>query len=233
MKEDSFVLWVSMDVSRLHYYTFLLCYKNNLFILRNNKITLYHRLSMVSATPTYSTSLILFIAVTGIIILFIQPSSTSINVGPASASLWGYGMIMMATLGIMFSSFAILSKMEALKTNTSSFVKSLLTQSIPSLLLIGLLTWLIVLNAQYFKPINTGEVASEYSTYSNVSFFLILIQLWIAYNYMQSSMKSSSDKIISDSYNNRLLSITYLLTITNSMVILIMNIILKYFSTDG
>jgi hypothetical protein len=174
-------------------------------------------------------------AFTGVIIKLIQPTSSNINVGPASASIWSYGMIMMATLGIMFSSFAIISKMDTLKTNSVSFVKSLFTQSVPSLLLIGLLTWLIVLNAQYFKNINQGDVATEYSTYSNVSFFLILIQLWIAYDYMQNSMKAktSSENIVMDSYNRRLLSVNYLLTITNSMVILIMNIILKYFSTDG
>jgi len=169
-------------------------------------------------------------AITGVIIKMIQPTSSNINVGPASASLWSYGMIMMATLGIMFSSFAVISKMDTLKTDSVSFVKSLFTQSVPSLLLIGLLTWLIVLNAQYFKNINQGEVATEYSMYSNVSFFLILLQLWIAYDYMQNSMKTSE---VMDSYNRRLLSVNYLLTITNSMVILIMNIILKYFSTDG
>jgi hypothetical protein len=179
---------------------------------------------------SYTTSLIIFMAITGVIIKMIQPTSSNINVGPASASLWSYGMIMMATLGIMFSSFAIISKMDTLKTNSVSFVKSLFTQSVPSLLLIGLLTWLIVLNAQYFKNINQGEVATEYSMYSNVSFFLILLQLWIAYDYMQNSMKTSE---VMDSYNRRLLSVNYLLTITNSMVILIMNIILKYFSTDG
>jgi len=179
---------------------------------------------------SYTTSLIIFMAITGVIIKMIQPTSSNINVGPASASLWSYGMIMMATLGIMFSSFAVISKMDTLKTDSVSFVKSLFTQSVPSLLLIGLLTWLIVLNAQYFKNINQGEVATEYSMYSNVSFFLILLQLWIAYDYMQNSMKTSE---VMDSYNRRLLSVNYLLTITNSMVILIMNIILKYFSTDG
>jgi|AntAceMinimDraft_5_1070358.scaffolds.fasta_scaffold34297_1 hypothetical protein len=179
---------------------------------------------------SYTTSLIIFMAITGVIIKMIQPTSSNINVGPASASLWSYGMIMMATLGIMFSSFAVINKMDTLKTNSVSFVKSLFTQSVPSLLLIGLLTWLIVLNAQYFKNINQGEVATEYSMYSNVSFFLILLQLWIAYDYMQNSMKTSE---VMDSYNRRLLSVNYLLTITNSMVILIMNIILKYFSTDG
>jgi hypothetical protein len=181
---------------------------------------------------SYTTSLIIFMAITGVIIKMIQPTSTNINVGPASASLWSYGMIMMATLGIMFSSFAIISKMDSLKTNSVFFVKSLFIQSVPSLLLIGLLTWLIVLNAQYFKNINQGEVATEYSMYSNVSFFLILLQLWIAYDYMQNSMKTS-ENLVMGSYNSRLLSVNYLLTITNSMVILIMNIILKYFSTDG
>lgn len=176
---------------------------------------------------SYSTSLILFIAFIGIIIKMIQPTSTNINVGPASASLWSYGMIMMSVLGIMFSSLA-LKDTSTLNSTSVSFVKSFFIQSLPSLLLIGLLSWLIVLNAQYFKPINQGEVASEYSMYSNVSFFLILIQLWVAYDYMQNSM---STKTITD--NSRLLSVTYLLTLTNSMVILIMNIILKYFSTDG
>lgn len=182
---------------------------------------------MPQPMTSYSTSLIIYIAIIGIIILFIQPSK-NIYSGPASASLWGYGMILIATLGIMFSSFAIISKMENVQTNTFSFIKSLFAHSIPSFVLIGLLTWLIVLNAQYFKDINQGDVANEYSMYSNVSFFLILIQLWIAYDHMQSSMRSDNVN-----YNSRMLSITYLLTVTNSLVILIMTIILKYFSTDG
>lgn len=181
---------------------------------------------------SYSNSLIMFMAIAGVIIKMIQPTTTNINVGPASASLWSYGMIMMATFGIMFSSFAIISKMKPLEYTSFTFVKKIFTQSVPSLLLIGLLTWLIVLNAQFFEHINQGEVANEYSMYNNVSFFLILIQLWISYDYMQNSL-STSDKMVMDNYNRRLLSVTYLLTIMNSMIILIMNIILKYFSTDG
>ena len=106
------------------------------------------------------------------------------------------------------------------------------------MLLLGVLVWLIYLNAAFFKRINQNKVASEYYNYSTVSTVLVIIQLIVLFKYLTEEFRLSeggpaSKTQLEQALTSRLASVTYLVTLANVMLAAIQNIILAYFSTDG
>jgi len=185
------------------------------------------------------------IAFIGIIIkLFIGQGPTADGSGgPASSAIWGYGTIVVAVLGIIFVTFGMAtqmaeSPMSELNENSISFIKSLFMHSLPPVLMLIILVWLISINVTYFKQINEGRVASEYNSYNNLSTIMVMIQLIALYKYMTDELHAgeggtTSVKALRESFGSKLASLTYLLSLGNVMVAGIMTIILKYFTTDG
>ena len=195
---------------------------------------------VVSKSLGYDINNLVLFAFVGIIIkLFLGSSTTDDGSrGPASAAIWGYGIIAASVLGIMFITFAMATQMSKLSENSLGFVKSMLLHSLPPLLMLGILTWLITINAEYFKRINEGDVAKEYSTYSNLSTFMVMIQLGVLYKYLVDELLigkggPTNKTMLIEALRSRMASVTYLLTLGNLMVASVMTIILKYFSTDG
>ena len=195
---------------------------------------------VVSKSLEYDINVLVLFAFVGIIIkLFIGSSTTDDGSrGPASAAIWGYGVIAASVLGIIFITFAMATQMSKLSENSFGFVKSMLLHSLPPLLMLGILTWLITINVEYFKRINQGLVAKEYSNYSNLSTFLVIIQLAVLYKYLVDELLigkggPTNKTILIEALRSRMASVTYLLTLGNLIVVSVMTIILKYFSTDG
>lgn len=162
------------------------------------------------------------------------------NKGPAAGSVWGYGVTAASVLTAMFVTFALVSRMSPITDkNTFSFILALLTHSIPSLLLLGVLAWLIAINAMYYKRINKGDVADEYYTYSGVSTFLVVVQAFLLFKYIVDELhvaatsNNSLKHTIETALASKMASVTYLLTLANLLLAGIMTIILEYFSTDG
>lgn len=159
--------------------------------------------------------------------------------GPATASVWGYGVTAGAVITTMFITFALVSKMSPIADkNSMSFVASLFSHSLPSILLLGVLIWLITINTIYYKRINKDEVANEFYSYSGVSTFLVIIQSVILFKYITDELRFSSEsdtfqKVIEKSLSSKLASITYVITMGNLILASIMTIILAFFSTDG
>lgn len=195
---------------------------------------------VVSKSLGYDINNLVLFAFVGIIIkLFLGSSTTDDGSrGPASAAIWGYGVIAASVLGIMFITFAMATQMSKLSENSLGFVKSMLLHSLPSMLMLAILTWLITINAEYFKRINEGDVAKEYSTYSNLSTFMVMIQLGALYKFLVDELLigkggPTNKTMLIEALRSRMASATYLLTLGNVMVASVMTVILKYFSTDG
>ena len=81
-----------------------------------------------------------------------------------------------------------------------------------------------MLNVNYYTKINKGEISDEFKIYSFVSSFVILLQLCVLYKFL-------TEKI--DKEKTRYTLFSYLLTLSNVILIGIMTIILRFFSTDG
>jgi hypothetical protein len=195
---------------------------------------------VVSKSLGYDINNLVLFAFIGIIIkLFLGSSTTDDGSrGPASSAIWGYGVISASLLGIMFITFAMTTQMSKMSENSLGFVKSLLMHSLPPILMLSVLVWLITINGEFYKRINQGDVAKEYNTYNNLSTFMVMIQLGVLYKYLVDELLigkggPTNKTMLIDALRSRLASVTYLLTLGNMMIASVMTIILKYFSTDG
>jgi hypothetical protein len=146
--------------------------------------------------------------------------------GPANASVWGYGVVSLSVFAVMFLSFSLASNMTNLNKDMFGFIKELLSDSIPSVLTLLVLVWLVTLNVTYFKRINQGKVSSEYNQFSNVNTVFLVIQILVLFMYLRDQMSTNSS-------NNKMYYVVYALTFINLILISMMNIILRFFSTDG
>ena len=90
----------------------------------------------------------------------------------------------------------------------------------------------MLLNYFYYNKINMGAVSSDYNSYSSMSTILVLITLLVIYQYINITIfKSASSKHAER--RTIINSILYLLCTVNVIFILIMYILLKFYSTDG
>jgi len=174
----------------------------------------------------------------GIIIkIFFQQNPTKNNIeGPANATIWGYSIILFSLFGILFISFALANKI-SMKDNTIQLIKNLFNTSLPILLLIAILSWILIINIKFKKIINSGLVASNYNQFSNISSFLIIIQILIVYKYLSYVVDKINNIITPNNKKEQNISqviyISYILSLVNFIFAGLMNILLEYYSTDG
>ncbi len=195
---------------------------------------------MISPTLNFDIKNLTYLAIVGMVVkLFVGVDNSSDgNSGPASAAVWGYGLVAASVLLIMFVSFALVSQMERVDMNTLGFIKTLFFAGFPALMMLGVLAWLITINSLHYHQINKGTVADEYNTYSGVSSLLVAAQLGVLIKFLMDDMKMSEGKVLPvremyKALKSRMASVGYLLTIVNIFLAVIMTIILTYFSTDG
>jgi len=195
---------------------------------------------MLSKNLNFDVTNMMWIAFVGIVVKMFVGNDTSENgmSGPASAAVWGYGLVTLAVLAIMFISFAMTSRMETIEQlNSITFTKLMFFHSIPSILMLGILSWLISINAIHYKQINKGDTAEEYDTYSSVSTWLVIAQIGVLIKLLMDELNISKGGLeksaVMQALQGKMASVSYLLTIANIFVLVIMTIILTYFSTDG
>jgi hypothetical protein len=183
----------------------------------------------MTTTKEYVINNLMAFSIVGIIIkLFFTSNITKDGLsGPANASLWGYGVVSLSVFAVMFLSFSLASNMNNLNKNMFGFIKELLSDSLPSLLTLFVLVWLVTLNVTYFKRINQGKVSSEYNQFSNVNTVFLVIQIIVLFMFLRNQISGNSNDMSKMSY------VIYIMTFINIILISMMNIILRFFSTDG
>jgi len=181
----------------------------------------------MASTKEYVINNLMAFSIVGIIIkLFFKSDITQDgSSGPAQASIWGYGVVSLSVFSVMFLSFALASNMKNLNTDIFGFIKELLSDSLPSLLTLLILVWLITLNVTYFKRINQGKISGEYNQFSQINTIFLVIQIIVLFMFLRDQMSSTP--------NNKMSYVVYAMTFINVILISMMNIILRFFSTDG
>ena len=143
-------------------------------------------------------------------------TSTDGSSGPATSLIWGYSLIVFSLIGIV-----VVNAQPG--TNEWSDIKSL-----PWVLLltIALVIWVIVINIQYYKEINTKSVPDEYNMWSSYSTILLLCLIGISvYQYsIYKKNKTSAEKLY---------IFSTILLIFNLIAVSILQIILNCFHVDG
>jgi hypothetical protein len=147
--------------------------------------------------------------------------------GPASSTVYGYGIVAFSILSGIFLSFSLASKerIEDTKSNpVVAFLKVLLKHSLQPILLFIILLWNIAINVNYYTQINKGNVTEQYYNFSSLSNILITIQIIILFIFLNE--KNVERK-------NQMTQLLYILATFNIVFAAMMNIVVKYFSTDG
>lgn len=159
----------------------------------------------------------------GIFIKLFLVGHSSETTGQASSTIWGYGL---TTISLFTLMFIVLSN----DLNKDSSPLSLIyTTGLPIFSLIVILIYIISINLSYFRIINKNFVPNEFSTYSNISSILIIFQLMIIFQFS----KMLLNKTKNPQYLSKIINITWIFSILNFLLAIIMNIIVKFFTTDG
>jgi len=196
----------------------------------------------------YDIKIFSFLCIMGILvkIIFGQTSNDY-----AKATVWGYGFSILALIGLLISSYGIFNKMASTASSGNGggnsggmnaimgVLKILFKDALPVTLIIAIVSIIIAQNVSFYKQINSGRVADEYYQFSGVSSFLILVQTGLVVNYMmdilsEKNNKGNTEKVgIMAAMASELNSIILILSVMNVGIIGILQVVLKFFSTDG
>ena len=177
---------------------------------------------------------LIVLACAGIVIkLFFSENYSRLgNVGPATTTIWGYGLTSLALTIMIFVAISYTNKDkndETLFGNKINFFASLGTIT-PIILTLLVMIYIIYLNMLFFTRINTNKVTPDYHTYSFMSSILLLLQIVLISNYLLKTLNSTDPKDKVTIELTKLL--TYILSVVNIVFIIMIHISLVFFSTD-
>lgn len=172
---------------------------------------------------------VFFIIIAGILIqLFFAPSkSVDGNIGPSNSNIWG-GML--SCLGVFLLIFIVYGK-EDIKQSGNPLI-----QIFPIFILLCLISYSVIINFIFSKNINMkGGTDITFDTYSFVSNLLIIIQTIIVFKHVFTYINANST--ISDSNSNsdtyKSISISLFIGVLNLCTLVIMHIMLYFYSTSS
>ena len=158
--------------------------------------------------------------------------------GPATSTLWGYGISSVSILCILFIIYG-LSKKELMDSkNLNSNIKEgffsnalyVLGDGNAFVIVLVLLTLILVLNYVYYQKINIGIVPGSFEQFNYVSNLFMIIQFLLLFQYINIRIFSIEPN---SSMTGIITAATYFLSTINIIFVIIMYILLKYYSTDG
>ena len=178
----------------------------------------------LAQNPQTELLTIVFLACAGVMIKLCFPENYSElgNIGPASSTIWGYGLTAIA--------LSIMAFMEiGQNTQTSTFSVANIFHIIltPIILTLFVVMYIIYLNFSYFTKINTNQVTPDYHTYSYMSLFLLIVKIICIAYYLRSHITGGNKREI-EIYK----CATYILCTINFIFIVMIHINLAFFSTD-
>ena len=192
----------------------------------------------------YVISSMLLVCIVGmsVKIFFGAEISSDGKYGPANSVIYGYGIVALSVLTLIFISYAVHDRIGNVerKGNPASlieFIKSFLGTSLPSIFVVTELVWIITLNINYYTNINKGMVAPEFYKLTSGTTLIFIFQLTCLFQYLKYYIKRKTDPNSfsgeDKSSESKYAFATYFVTTINLILIGMMSIILQFFSTDG
>ena len=178
---------------------------------------------------------IVVLATMGIIIKLFFPEKYSRlgNTGPATSTIWGYGLTSVAISIMLFMGIYVSKNIFETDGN---FIEMLFSNVIPIFLTLIILIYTIFLNFHYFKRINSNRVTTEHHTYSFMSSVLTIMQIGLVATYLFFYLSNSDKKGGGNAFNNTKIELSknavYILSIINFIFLMMIHISLEFFSTD-
>jgi hypothetical protein len=179
-----------------------------------------------------------FIMIGFVVIALFSSLSEDGSSGPASASLWGYSIILFSLIGIVFIKIKMIEKDE--KKSVLSYI---IGKGLPIFLLLFNILWLISLNVSYFDDINKGLVSKDFYEYSMLNNILIFVQILVSlevilskafeYSPVDKLGDATGVKVDNEQKNTVIMVMSFIFIITNFVLSGIQQVTLDYFTTDG
>lgn len=195
----------------------------------------------VNSSLPFDTTTMLMLSVAGLLVkLFLSGGATKDgSTGPASATIWGYGLTAISFIGLLVVVISLTSG-EAMKLPVLQAIKEMVKSSFPVMATLVVLGWIIVINMTYLTRINQGKVAPEFHQFSFFSTVLILLQLLVVFKFILDTigvdlvpntnpMLKKAEQVIT----SELTSVTIVLTLLNLIFAGMMQVVVEFFSTDG
>ena len=147
-----------------------------------------------------------------------KPTDTGIS-GPASGSIWGYGLTAIALSILVFMGLNLTS-------GTGKF--NILKNILPIVLTLFIVLYSIYLNFSFFTRINRDAVSPDYRTYSYMSAVFIILQLIGIAIYLSNTNTNTNTQtqVLSKAFVS-------IMGIINLVFVIMIHITLYSFSTDG
>lgn len=164
----------------------------------------------------------IYASIVAFIIGFFTSSTTSLG-----AYLAGYSVLILATMMILIILFSHVLKVTA-NDSTLQILYSIFVTSGPFILMLGVVSFVLYCLIEFKNNIIEGHVAPGYDSFSNIIIILLILQLYLIINNINSKMFESSGRI-----SKVTSSIIYLLGVLTGICSIILYTILKYYSTDG
>lgn len=158
--------------------------------------------------------------------------------GPATSTLWGYGLTIVAVLCLLFIIYGLSKKefmesanfTEDLKDGFFSNIMYILGEGNIFVVVLIVLSLIVTLNYVYYQKINIGIIPESYGRFNYVSNLLMLIQFLVLFQYINLKV---FNKVGDETMRGIITATTYFLSVINMIFVIIMYILLRFFSTDG
>ena len=203
-----------------------------------------------SANTNLDMMNLVVLALAGIIVkVFFEENYTKLgNNGPASTTIWGYGLTAISLVLMIFMAIYLTTEKSKQRARLLErgpkdgsifmyYLDILSSDAIPVILTLGIVVYIISLNFIYFTRINSNKVSSSYPVYSFFSSLLVVIQIGIIIKYMYSILNGIHTKSneVAEKQNEQsiLKGLGLIVTTINFIFVLILHILLAFFSTDG
>lgn len=151
----------------------------------------------------------------------------------------GYSLIICALTGLLVIIFALLNKEERKNMGFFALIKFLLGHSLPVLILIGLVSWVLSIYINHYERLERGDIPDEFKQFNLVSTILFFIELSLLYSYFQKQftetkmMDNSAMAKTMELLSQQSTMLLYLLATISTISIGIMQTIVNYYLTDG
>lgn len=185
-------------------------------------------------------------------LFFGQYSTPDGTNGPASSTMWGYGLIIICLVSYFLINFikdqdkkqniapkeneGAVEMVIMTLTKMLDFLKTFINYKNNSMAIMFMLfvtIWAFVINSVYYTRINQGLVADDFYFYSTMSTVLISVQLILLFRHMTAIAGGNPNDETVQNNNVRYNGFGFLISIINLIFLGVINIILEYFSTDG
>lgn len=148
-----------------------------------------------------------------------QKNNGLLPIGPATGSIWGYCIILFATMGVIFISVNPQEEnMEQIKNIPISVF-----------MIVVLLIWSVMLNFNHYSQINGGNMPFEYTTWDNWS--IVIISILAILSILEILINSKSPTY--DNLKPNMKIIMVVVFISGIVTLTIQDTIVQYFLVDG